>query len=265
MASAAVVPGAPTEAKPIPSKQSAILSPTAGVGAKDKSIIPNGILSIFDASWATNWPTRVILNAVFLIVSHNSPKSFPLHLLIAFLTTPGPLTPTLIIQSASLTPWKAPAINGLSSGALHNTTSLAHPIESSSFVISAVSLIIFPNIFTASIFIPVFVDPTLTELHTFCVTFIASGIDSINIFSAFVIPLDTIALYPPIKLTFNSWAHWSRVFAILTKSFGDLHAFAPTNPIGVIEIRLFTIGIPYFLSISSPVFTRSFATLVIFL
>lgn len=43
------------------------------------------------------------------------------------------------------------------------------------------------------------------------------------------------------------------VFAILTKSFGDLHAFAPTKPIGVIEIRLFTIGIPYFLSISSPV------------
>ena len=37
------------------------------------------------------------------------------------------------------------------------------------------------------------------------------------------------------------------------------------KPIGVIEIRLFTIGIPYFLSISSPVFTRSFAILVIFL
>ena len=46
------------------------------------------------------------------------------------LTTPGPDTPTLIIASASVTPWKAPAINGLSSGALQNTTSLAQPNES---------------------------------------------------------------------------------------------------------------------------------------
>ena len=39
--------------------------------------------------------------------------------------TPGPLTPTLITASASVTPWKAPAINGLSSGALQKTTSFA--------------------------------------------------------------------------------------------------------------------------------------------
>ena len=32
-----------------------------------------------------------------MIVSHNLPKSSPLHFSIAFFTTPGPLTPTLII------------------------------------------------------------------------------------------------------------------------------------------------------------------------
>ena len=48
---------------------------------------------------------------------------------IAALTTPGPETPTLITQSGSPVPWKAPAINGLSSGALQNTTSFAGPIH----------------------------------------------------------------------------------------------------------------------------------------
>ena len=200
-----------------------------------------------------------------MIVSHNLPKSSPLHFSIAFFTTPGPLTPTLIIQSASLTPWNAPAINGLSSGALHKTTSLAHPIESFSFVKSAVSLIISPINLTASILIPVLVEPTFTELQTLFVTFIASGIDSIKSLSAGVIPLETTALYPPIKLTLSSAAHRSKVLAILTKSFVDLHALEPTKPIGVTEIRLLTIGIPYFFSISSPVLTKSFATVVILL
>ena len=54
MARAAVVPGAPALSKPISSKISATLSPMAGVGAKDKSIIPKGTLSLSDASLATN-------------------------------------------------------------------------------------------------------------------------------------------------------------------------------------------------------------------
>ena len=33
-------------------------------------MMPNGIPRRADASFATSWPTRVILNAVFLIVSH---------------------------------------------------------------------------------------------------------------------------------------------------------------------------------------------------
>ncbi len=51
-------------------------------------------------------------------------------LLIALRTTPGPLTPILITVSASLTPCKAPAINGLSSGILQKTTNFAQPIPS---------------------------------------------------------------------------------------------------------------------------------------
>jgi len=74
-------------------------------------------------------------------------------------------------------------------------------MESFSLVISAVALTVSPINFTASMFNPVFVDPTLTELQTSSVSFIACGIDSINNFSAFVIPLETIALYPPIKFT----------------------------------------------------------------
>ena len=59
--------------------------------------------------------------------------------LTASLTTPGPDTPVLITTSGSLTPWNPPAINGLSSTALQNTTSFAAPKQLLSFVISAVS------------------------------------------------------------------------------------------------------------------------------
>ena len=177
IASAAVVPGAPTRSRPISSKISATLSPMAGVGAKDRSTIPNGTFKRFEASSATSCPTRVTLNAVFLIVSHNSLKSFPRTFSSAFFTTPGPLTPTLITASASVTPRKAPAINGLSSGALQNITSFAQPRESFSFVASAVAFTISPQRRTASILIPVFVEPTFTELHTLSVRESACGID----------------------------------------------------------------------------------------
>ena len=45
-------------------------------------------------------------------------------------------------QSGSVTPWNAPAIKGLSSGALQKTTSFAHPMEPLSAVREAVCLII---------------------------------------------------------------------------------------------------------------------------
>ena len=258
-ARAAVVPGAPAYSSPISSSISPTLSPIAGVGARERSTIPNGTPSIFEACFATSWPTLVTLNAVFFIVSQSTSKLSPRTFSRAFLTTPGPLTPTLITQSPSVTPWKAPAINGLSSGALQNTTNLQHPRESSSFVSSAVSTIISPISFTASMSIPVFVEPTFTELHTFPVEERASGMDLIRSSSAAVIPLFTSAEYPPIKFTPIVSAALSRAFASFTKSPVVLHTDPPTSAIGVTDTLLFTIGIPYFLEISFPTETRSFA------
>ena len=55
MARAAVVPGAPTRSKPISSRISATLSPIAGVGARDRSMMPNGIFRRLEASWAVSY------------------------------------------------------------------------------------------------------------------------------------------------------------------------------------------------------------------
>ena len=156
-------------------------------------MIPKGTPSLFEASCATNWPTLVILNAVFLIVSQSTSKLSPLTDSRAYLTTPGPETPTLIIASSSVTPWKAPAINGLSSGALHNTTNLAQPIESFSLVKWAVSFTISPISLTASILIPVLVEPTFTEEQISSVSFKALGIERISNSSERVIPFETTA------------------------------------------------------------------------
>ena len=192
-ASAAVVPGAPALSSPISQRISATLSPIAGVGARDKSTIPKGIPSLLLASLATSIPTLVILKAVFLIVSQSTSKFSPLTCSRAYLTTPGPDTPTLIILSASVTPWKAPAMKGLSSGGLQSTTSLVQPMESLSLVASAVSLITSPMSLTASILIPVLVEPRLTELMILSVPASALGMERINSSSAGVIPLATSA------------------------------------------------------------------------
>ena len=68
------------------------------------------------------------------MVSATTSKGCPFTLWRAWYTTPGPETPTLMTFSASPTPWKAPAIKGLSSTALQNTTSLAQPRPSRSAV-----------------------------------------------------------------------------------------------------------------------------------
>ncbi|CCX86148.1 unknown [Clostridium sp. CAG:590] len=177
-------------------------------------MIPNGTPNLLEASLATNCPTRVTLKAVFLIVSQRISKFCPRTCSKARFTTPGPDTPTLMIRSASVTPWNAPAINGLSSGALQNTTNLAGPIQSRSAVSSALSFTISPINLTASILIPVLVEPTLTLLHTNSVTFNASGIERINISSYGVIPFETKAEYPPIKFTPTVLAARSNVLAI---------------------------------------------------
>ena len=79
-------------------------------------------------------------------------------------------------------------MKGLSSGALQNTTSFAQPMESFLAVISAVSFMISPISLTASMFMPVFVEPRFTELHTLSVEARASGMDLIRSSSAVVIP-----------------------------------------------------------------------------
>ena len=99
---------------------------------------------------------------------------------------------------------------------MQSATNLAQPSESLSLVYSAVSLIISPRSLTASILMPVFVEPTLTELHISSVSASALGIERIRSSSLLVIPLLTTAEYPPIKLTPTSLAALSRTFAIST-------------------------------------------------
>ena len=263
IASAAVVPGAPAYSIPISWMMSAMLSPTAGVGARDRSTMPNGALSLLEASLANSCPTRVTLNAVFLIVSHRTSKLCPRTLVSASLTTPGPLTPTLMTQSASVTPWNAPAMNGLSSGGLQNTTSLAHPMESLSLVASAAFTTMSPMSLTASMLMPVLVDPRLIDEHTHSVHASASGMDSMSILSAGVMPFWTSAEYPPMKLTPISFPTASRVFAIFTKSWGDLHAAPPTRAMGVTETLLLITGTPYSTPSWSPTSTSLPASLTI--
>ena len=97
-------------------------------------------------------------------------------------------------HSASPTPWKAPAIKGLSSTALANTTSLAQPMPSASAVRRAVSLMIRPICATASMLMPAFVVATLTLEHTSSVVLSASGMEAISRLSPGVQPLWTRAL-----------------------------------------------------------------------
>ena len=53
-ASAAVVPCVPQTSSPISSRMRATLSPTAGVGARERSTVPNGVSSLRLASCATS-------------------------------------------------------------------------------------------------------------------------------------------------------------------------------------------------------------------
>ena len=69
---------------------------------------------------------------------------------------------------------------------------------------------------TASMLIPVLVEPTPTELQTMSVVANASGIESIRIRSALVSPFVTSAEKPPIKLTPTVLAARSSASAIGT-------------------------------------------------
>ena len=68
-----------------------------------------------------------ILNAVRLMVSHRNSKSLPSAASSAVETTPGPGDTDVDDRVAPVTPWKPPAINGLSSGTLQKATNLTQP------------------------------------------------------------------------------------------------------------------------------------------
>ncbi len=72
IASAAVVPGAPTDSRPMLSRISATESPTAGVGASERSMMPKLAPSISEPRGPISSPMRVILNAVRLMRSASS-------------------------------------------------------------------------------------------------------------------------------------------------------------------------------------------------
>ena len=90
-------------------------------------------------------------------------------------------------------------MNGLSSGALQNTTSLAQPKESLSFVRSAVSLMICPMRRTASMSMPVLVEPTFTGVTidnaTQNVSLADDQVQFIGYYDAFGITADNTDIY----------------------------------------------------------------------
>ncbi|MPN04546.1 hypothetical protein SDC9_151787 [bioreactor metagenome] len=100
-----------------------------------------------------------------------------------------------------------------------------------------------------------------TEEHTLSVTASASGIDLRRISSPYAQPFCTRAENPPIKLTPTSFAALSSVSA--TETYESVLHPAAAIAMGVTDILLFTTGIPYCLAISSPVFTKFSAFLVI--
>ena len=144
----------------------------------------NGTSRRSAATLPTNWPIRDTLKAVCLIVSQISSKLAAGLAAIARSTTPGPETPVLMATSPSEIPQKAPAINGLSSTALQNTTSFIAFCG----LRMATSLTTVPINLTASMFKPLRVLPMFTDAQTRSVVSNTSGKLFINAVSAGVLP-----------------------------------------------------------------------------
>ena len=136
---------------------------------------------------------RVTLNAVFLMVSQRASKLWPLTSSIAVFTTPGPLTPHIDHRVRLGHTMERSRHKRIVVGSVAED----HQLGASQripflrgfrrlFDDGAISL-------TASILMPVFVEPTLTELHTRSVDASASGMERIRSSSAGVIPLLTRA------------------------------------------------------------------------
>ena len=129
-----------------------------------------------------------------------------------------------------------------------------------STVASAACLII-PAIFnTASMLMPARVEPTFTEAQTLSVSASALGIEFIRLMSAREAPFCTRAENPPTKSTPTALPALSIATAMGERSVASVAAH--TSAIGVTEIRLLTIGMPYSRSSCSAVGTSFSAAVV---
>ncbi|VWM24390.1 Uncharacterised protein [Collinsella intestinalis] len=193
-ARAAVVPGPPHWPTPMISRMRATESPTAGVGASDRSTMPFSTPRRREASRLMSSPARVILKAVCLIrsatciISASAGSSSS-----AAAITPGPETPTLITASASPDPCTAPAMNGESSTMFAKQTNLEAPTHSRSAVSLAASTMVWAAMKTASILMPARSVATLTLEHTRLVSARARGMHFMRRRSASPMPLCTSA------------------------------------------------------------------------
>ena len=133
-------------------------------------------------------------------------------------------------------------MKGLSSGALQNTTSFAAPMHWLWAVASAAARTTSPMRATASMLMPVLVEPMFTLLHTTSVSAKARGMASMRRSSPAEKPLCTSAPKPPMKLTPTALAAASRALAYCTGSAQG--AEASSMAMGVTLMRLLMMGTP---------------------
>ena len=165
-------------------------------------------------------------------------------------TTPGPEMPTLMTSSASPVPWTR---------AGHERVVLDHVGEHHELgAADAVAVggerggrrtMTCAMRATASMLMPARVVATFTEEQTRSVAASAAGIERDERVVAAPMPLCTSAEKPPMKSTPTSCAARSIARASGVRS-SHAHA-AATEAIGVTEMRLLTIGMPYSRSIAS--------------
>ena len=161
-------------------------------------------------------------------------------------TTPGPEIPMFREKSGSPTPWWAPAMKGLSSGTLAKTASLAQPMPFSER--AARSLMIRPILTMAFMLIPARVEARLRNPQTRCVWERASGMASMRVSSAAVVPFWTMAPKPPRKSMLAFRAALSRARARRTALAVVRGRGSRSSDAGVTAIRRFVMGMPYWCS-----------------
>ena len=151
-------------------------------------------------------------------------------------------------------------MKGLSSTALQKTTSLEAPTHWRSAVSSEHSRMTSAMRKTASMLMPALVEPTFTEAQTRSVTESALGMLLMRRRSASAMPFWTRAEKPPTKSTPTSFAARSMATAMGVRSSASVAAARAA--MGVTEMRLLMMGMPYSLCSCSAVGTRFSAAVV---